>query len=454
MLKYMTKYFDFDAQSVVALQKAADADDGQDVYEIKARFTDETPDSHGDIITRTGTTNALPDYREWRNIRYMHQPKAVGLAKHIGENDGAELEWNEVIVKLVDKDTIHQVREGVLKGLSVGILFNPFDNKSCELTDDGGWVIKEYMLAEISVVDHPAHPNASVIEASLGEVQNEKISTITQELKDAIRSATSTADLVPLLKSLSSKKKEEDMPTLEEKEIVEEVVEEVEVVEEEEEVKVEAEAEVVVEAEVEVEAEVVEEVELVEEAEEVVAEVEAEVAPEVEPDVVKEVEVEVVPEPVVEVEPIVEEEVVAEVVEEVEVIEVEEELEEVEEDELPSESNEEEEKSIKVSEDTLLIRLERIEALLAKAFGEDAEVVEAVEVEAETETLDVDELEVKVIEEEELSTPSNRKSNIELGVVAEEDESELSELDKKFTFSAKRTDSQTRIRKTLENFKL
>jgi len=139
MLKYKTKYFDFDSVAVDALKKSAANDETPSTYEMKARFTDSTPDSHGDIITREGTTRALPDYREWRNIRYMHQPKAVGLAKHIGEEDGADLEWNEVIVKLVDKDTIHQVQEGVLKGLSVGILFNPFDSASCEWLDDGGW---------------------------------------------------------------------------------------------------------------------------------------------------------------------------------------------------------------------------------------------------------------------------------------------------------------------------
>lgn len=448
MLKYMTKYFDFDAQAVTALQKAASGGGSLETYEIKARFTDETPDSHGDIITREGTTKALPDYREWRNIRYMHQPKAVGLAKHIGENDGAELEWNEVIVKLIDKDTIVQVQEGVLKGLSVGILFNPFDHNSCEMNDDGSWVIKEYMLAEISVVDHPAHPNASVIEASLGEVEDEgNIQSFSKELKNAIRSATSTEELVPLLKSLSSKEKETDMKK--DLEILEEEVEEiVEEVEEEEEV---------LEAEIEEEEE--EETEEEEEAVEVEAEIEVEVSPEIEPDVelaeeaeevVADVEVAEEEEPVVE-----EAEVEVEPVAEEEIEEGADEEEEEEEDEQPLESNESDEKSIKVSEDELLIRLERLEAMLIKVLGIDTEGVEAVEVEAETDTHIVDESEEKDIVEEELSTPSNRKSNVELGLdVDDADEKELSEIEKKFTHARKSTDAQTRIRQTLEKFKL
>ena len=458
MLKYMTKYFDFDKVAVEALQKSSNTDGVPSTYEIKARFTDDSPDSHGDIITREGTTNALPDYREWRNIRYMHEPKAVGLAKNIGENDGADLDWNEVIVKLVDKETIHQVQEGVLKGLSVGILFNPFDTNSCEFMEDGGWKIKEYLLAEISVVDHPAHPNASVIEASLSEVGDERqIQSFSKELKNAIRSAASTEELVPLLKSLSIEKEvnmedQEKLQSEAEEEVLEkegrdwdkerassdveeDVIEEEEKEEEaeaEEEAEEDAEEEIVPEAEEEAEAEVeAEPVDEEEEAEELEVEPELEVEEEIEEEEEEE-ELSELPEE--------EEEVSEEVAEE-----------EEEEEQLP-ESNETEELSIKVNEEEdVLDRLARLEAMLEKLLNISTEDTEVADAEAEANTQVVTEQEEKDLAETELTTPSNRKANMEISApeVEEEDSGP-----KKTTFRSKRADAETRIRRVLDNLEL
>ena len=444
MLQYKTKYFSFDKGATAALLTKSEADgEVPSTYEIKARFTDETPDSHGDIITREGTTKALPDYRAWRNIRYMHQPKAVGLAKHIGEADGAELEWNEVIIKLVDKDTIHQVQEGVLKGLSVGILFNPFDSKAVEITEEGGWKINEYLLAEISVVDHPAHPNASVIEAALSKVEGE-IRHITQEVKDAIRQASTEEELIPLFKSLVIDKKENDMAKdILEKEgrdwdketaspDVEELVEE-EVIEEKE------------------EEEIIEEIaeeEIAEEAEEEAEVLEEEIVPEPEPEA-EVLEAEVAEE--LEIEEPEEEEVAPELEQSIDGEEEdEEEIEEEEELEQLQESNETEDISIEVNEGTKLSveeRLLRMEAMLEKLLSVSTEDSEATEAEAEVETPVVQTEEELELADSELSTPSNRKPNMELGSDISDDNEDM---DKKVTFRKKHTDSQTRIRQTLE----
>ena len=475
MLKYMTKYFDFDVQAIETLQKSADSGGVPSTLEIKAKFTDETQDSHGDIITRSATERALPDYREWRNIRYMHQPKAVGLAKHIGTDDGADLNWNEVIIKLVDKDTIHQVQEGVLKGLSVGILFNPWDDKSCEMTEEGNWKIKDYLLAEISVVDHPAHPNASVIEQSLEEVSERRVKEFTPELKSVLRSATSTEELVPLLKSLVQEKEddmekeileveEQETETAEkegrdwdkERHMPEDVVESVEIEDGSEEEEIEEPVEEVEEPveEIEDEEEVEEDAE--EEAEEVLEpELEEEVA-----DVEDEVELEDEEVPAEEAEIEEAEEVEAEEVEEeaVEEAVVEEEEEEIEaeeeiESELDAESNELAEKSITVSEEDELdvnVRLDRIEAMLKELLGGDAEVSEAIEVEAEIETPVADEPEE--LELAESTEPTNRKPNMNLSSEVADVEEEVKESG--FTFRRKRTDGQTRIRETLDKFSI
>jgi len=455
MLKYKTKYFNFDKEAVSAIQKSEDsAGETPSTYEIKGIFTDETPDSHGDIITREGTIKALPDYREWRNIRYMHQPKAVGLAKHIGKDDGAELDWNEIIIKLVDKETIHQVQEGVLKGLSVGILFNPFDSNACEWLEDGGWKIKEYMLAEISVVDHPAHPNASIIESALEAVADREIPKITESLKMAIRTASSSEELVPLLKALSIEK-EKEMPKTDEL-----INEEVEVEKEgrdwdKERNSPESTVEPTEVEEVEEANEETEEIEEAVETSETVEEEEETHSPSNEEEVTEETAIEIEAESATEKEVVEEAEVeseeeteeVEEEIDEPDVKETEEELEE----ELP-ESNESEELSIEVSEGlTIEERLDKLEALLLKVLETKTEDIQVAEVETEANTdVVVETKEKDLVNPEESITPSNRKSNVEVDSIEIEEESTKSGT----TFFRKRADSTTRIRRILDNFEL
>jgi hypothetical protein len=138
--------------------------EGQFTYNEKGQliakgfFTSDNKDEVGDIITRAATENAVPIYRQWGNIRYMHQPRPVAAVQRIGAEDG--LEWNEVEIRVVDPDTKLQVEEGLLKALSVGIYIRNFD--AIEFTEDGGLIINEYGLAEISLVDHPANYDAKL----------------------------------------------------------------------------------------------------------------------------------------------------------------------------------------------------------------------------------------------------------------------------------------------------
>jgi len=120
-------------------------------------FTSDKQDEVGDIITREATDRALPKYREWGNIRLMHLPKPVGKVTRIGTTDG--LDWNEVEFEVIDPEAVFMVERGLLTALSVGILIN-FDD--IEIDRDGGWVIHDYQLAEISLVDHPANYDAKL----------------------------------------------------------------------------------------------------------------------------------------------------------------------------------------------------------------------------------------------------------------------------------------------------
>jgi hypothetical protein len=122
---------------------------------VRGYFTSDNRDEVGDIITRSATERAIPKYRQWGNIRYMHLPKPVAKVLRIGIDDG--LEWNEVEIKVIDPTTVFEVENGLLAALSVGILASWDD---IDWLEDGGMIINDYTLAEISLVDHPANYDA------------------------------------------------------------------------------------------------------------------------------------------------------------------------------------------------------------------------------------------------------------------------------------------------------
>ena len=122
---------------------------------VKGFFTSDSRDEVGDTITRGATERAIPKYKQWGNLRYMHQPKPVGKVMRIGKEDG--MEWNEVEIKVIDPQAVFEVENGLLQALSVGILIKYED---IDMMEDGGWLINDYELAEISLVDHPANYDA------------------------------------------------------------------------------------------------------------------------------------------------------------------------------------------------------------------------------------------------------------------------------------------------------
>lgn len=140
----------------VPLQKESSKTDAGTLMK-RGFFTSDQRDEVGDIITRAATEAAIPKYRQWGNIRYMHQPRPVGKVRKIGREDG--LAWNEVEFEVIDPQAVFEVEHGLLSALSVGILVD-FDD--IDMLEDGGWVINGYQLAEISLVDHPANYDAAL----------------------------------------------------------------------------------------------------------------------------------------------------------------------------------------------------------------------------------------------------------------------------------------------------
>ena len=109
----------------------------------------EAADEQGETVTRGALAAALDDYMRFANIREMHQPSAVGVAKE------AELDDRGLYLgaKIVDDDAWAKIVEGVYKGFSIGgrvTARDPADRS----------VITGVCLTEISVVDRPANPEA------------------------------------------------------------------------------------------------------------------------------------------------------------------------------------------------------------------------------------------------------------------------------------------------------
>ncbi|MGD9613830.1 MAG: HK97 family phage prohead protease [Alphaproteobacteria bacterium] len=109
----------------------------------------EAVDDQGEVVTRTAIANALDDYMLFANIREMHAPSAVGVAKEADIDDRGLF----VAAKIVDNAAWEKVREGVYKGFSIGgrvTARDPGNRKK----------ITGLKLTEISVVDRPANPEA------------------------------------------------------------------------------------------------------------------------------------------------------------------------------------------------------------------------------------------------------------------------------------------------------
>jgi HK97 family phage prohead protease len=129
----------------------------------------EAEDDQGETVTRAALAAALDDYMRFANIREMHQPSAVGVAKQ------AEIDDKGLYLgaKIIDSDAWQKVIEGVYKGFSIGGRVTARDPADRRL-------ITALQLTEISVVDRPANPDAvfdcwkrSAAAAAAGHEHNE-----------------------------------------------------------------------------------------------------------------------------------------------------------------------------------------------------------------------------------------------------------------------------------------
>ena len=86
---------------------------------------------------------------------------------------------DEVEIQVIDPEAMFQVKNGLLKALSVGIIIKSFDDIEID-QETFAWTINAYDLAEISLVDHPANYDARLF------LDNEKNSPVSMEIRQLV----------------------------------------------------------------------------------------------------------------------------------------------------------------------------------------------------------------------------------------------------------------------------
>ena len=124
-------------------------------------------DRHGDIVTADASEKAFERFRG--NLREMHAPIAVGKVLSFQPEDYFDKEsgktykgiYVNAYVSKGAQDTWEKVLDGTMTGFSIG---GNIVQSSMEAGDDDSdrRVIKEYDLMELSLVDSPANPLASI----------------------------------------------------------------------------------------------------------------------------------------------------------------------------------------------------------------------------------------------------------------------------------------------------
>ena len=133
------------------LRKVVDADDGSIM--VTGIASTETRDSSGEVILASAIKKALPAYRKYPAIREMHRStSAAGRAVEINVDDDGV---THLTAHIVDSDAVKKVKSKVYGGFSVGGKVLKRDKKDPT-------IITEILLADVSLVDRPAHPEAAI----------------------------------------------------------------------------------------------------------------------------------------------------------------------------------------------------------------------------------------------------------------------------------------------------
>jgi len=112
-----------------------------------------TVDSDGEIVTAEAMKAALPDYMKWGAVREMHKrDSAAGTTTEISVDDEGRTNFSAVIA---DDSAIKKLKANVYKGVSIGGNVTSRDDLNKN-------IITGLRLIELSLVDRPANPEATI----------------------------------------------------------------------------------------------------------------------------------------------------------------------------------------------------------------------------------------------------------------------------------------------------
>lgn len=124
---------------------------------VAGTATSEAIDSQGDVMDYGASVAAFDKFAG--NVREMHQPKAVGRAVKVTKNEETKSIEVEALISSGAADTIQLVKDGVLRGFSVGgeILATKAEKR------DGVDVrrVTAWKCHELSLVDVGANPDSN-----------------------------------------------------------------------------------------------------------------------------------------------------------------------------------------------------------------------------------------------------------------------------------------------------
>lgn len=160
---------EIDRAIYVPITKVEEADDGS-LY-VYGKVSDETLDSDQQITDSAAFKVALQNWFDnWANIRVMHQPIAVGVAKEIAFQEDESF----IGAKIVDADAVRKVQEGVYKGFSYGVAKGKYRVVPDPHAPRGRILIDEDGMIEGSLADRPSNPTAKIILAKIADADLEK----------------------------------------------------------------------------------------------------------------------------------------------------------------------------------------------------------------------------------------------------------------------------------------
>jgi len=133
------------------LRKIEEQDDG--TITVCGVASSGARDDAGEIVSPEAMKAAIPAFMAFPAIREMHQPSAAGTALkcYVDPDNGATV----LAAHIVDPIAVKKVQAGVYKGFSIGGKVLARDPKDPS-------IITAIKLNEISLVDRPCNPEASI----------------------------------------------------------------------------------------------------------------------------------------------------------------------------------------------------------------------------------------------------------------------------------------------------